>query len=57
MVGHARQLTDARTRAPARPPKLVLIPGADHGNVPETVTLERYRQALTAFIEAVLGGP
>jgi hypothetical protein len=39
------------------PSQLTLVPGADHGNVPETMGLDAYRASLSAFIEAALPPP
>ncbi|HXI58647.1 MAG TPA: prolyl oligopeptidase family serine peptidase, partial [Polyangia bacterium] len=39
------------------PSQLTLVPGADHGNVPETLGLDVYRASLATFIEAALPPP
>jgi uncharacterized protein len=36
---------------------LVLVPGADHGNVPERLGLDTYRETIRAFVEAVIPSP
>ena len=55
-VRYSRQLTEAHAAA-GFTTQLVLVPGADHGNVPETMTLETYRTTLSSFIESVIPPP
>ena len=55
-VRYSRQLTEAHAAA-GFATQLVLVPGADHGNVPETLTLEAYRSTLSAFVESALPPP
>jgi hypothetical protein len=33
------------------PHQLIAVPGADHGNVPETMGLDAYREAIAAFVD------
>ena len=43
--------------APSAVTELVMVPGADHGNVPEIMSLEIYRETLARFIEGALPAP
>ena len=53
---YSRQLTDAHAAA-GFATQLVLVPGADHGDVPETMTLDAYRATLSGFIDSALPAP
>ena len=53
---YSRELVDAHTAA-GFSSQLTLVPSADHDNVPETLTLDTYRDTLSTFIEAVLPPP
>lgn len=50
---YSRQLTDAHAAA-GFATQLVLVPGADHDDVPETMSLDAYRATLSAFVESAV---
>ena len=50
---YSQQLTAAHVGVT----RLILVPGADHTNLPETMGLDFYRQELASFIEAALPAP
>jgi len=55
---YSEELTAAhRAAQPDVTTTLVLVPGADHGDVPETMGLPAYRQTVRTFIEAAIPGP
>jgi hypothetical protein len=47
----------AAAHMPAGATQLVLVPGADHDDVPETMGLDAYRAAIQAFVEAAVPAP
>ena len=47
---HQQGVPDATTT-------LVMVPGADHGNLPETMGLPTYQQTIAAFIDSALPPP
>ncbi|HVR63546.1 MAG TPA: dienelactone hydrolase family protein [Polyangia bacterium] len=53
---YSRQLTDAHAAA-GFATQLVLVPGADHDDVPETMTLDTYRTTLSSFIDSAAPAP
>jgi fermentation-respiration switch protein FrsA (DUF1100 family) len=46
-----------RQGAPSAVTELVMVSGADHGNVPEIMSLPSYRETLARFIEGALPAP
>jgi hypothetical protein len=51
--GYARELVGAHKGPPDPAAKLIAVDGADHGNVPETFGLDRYRETLVRFLSAL----
>jgi pimeloyl-ACP methyl ester carboxylesterase len=47
----------AAAHAPAGPTTVIMVPGADHGNVPQVMGLDAYRAALSTFVEAAAPAP
>jgi hypothetical protein len=50
---YARQLVAAHPGPPDPSAKLIAVHGADHGNVPETLGLEHYRELLSRFLSSL----
>lgn len=47
----------AAAHAPAGTTQLILVPGADHDDVPETMGLDAYRAAIQTFVETAIPAP
>jgi fermentation-respiration switch protein FrsA (DUF1100 family) len=52
---YSQELAAAHT--PAGITQLILVPGADHDNVPETMGLDAYRAAIQSFVETAIPAP
>ncbi len=52
---YSQELAAAHT--PAGITQLILVPGADHDDVPETMGLDAYRAAIQTFVETALPAP
>ncbi len=52
---YSEELAAAHT--PAGITQLILVPGADHDNVPETMGLDAYRTAIQTFVETAIPAP
>jgi fermentation-respiration switch protein FrsA (DUF1100 family) len=58
LTRYSVELADAhRAAEPEFATSLVLVPGADHSDVPEKMGLDAYRETLRAFIEAAIPVP
>jgi fermentation-respiration switch protein FrsA (DUF1100 family) len=58
LTRYAVELTAAHQAAqPGVATTLVLVAGADHGNVPQRMGLDIYRETIRAFVETAIPGP